>query len=306
MKRDVRNVAASVHARLLGRAKEEERPFDDLLQNYVMEQFLRRLAASRHRERFVLKGALMLRHWGGADTRKTKDIDLLGLDIGSGLSVSDAIRECLEFADLNDGLVFHLDSLLTEDIRLSTAYQGVRLRCRATLGNARATLQVDVGFGDAVIPLPVEFKLASAFGEGDISLLGYTPESSIAEKFHAMVVLDMANSRMKDLHDVHLLAGRMSFRGSTIGEAIATTFKRRRTPLPIMIPVVFTQSFYDSPAKIAQWEAWLRRSKLSTNGPTLSTAITVVRELVWPIVVALAERNALPTSWSPGGPWRNE
>lgn len=152
MKREITNVAGSVHARLLTRAKAEGRPFDELLQYFAMERFLYRLSRSEHADRFVLKGALMLQLWGGALGRATKDIDLLGRSPLSVSELVDLVRSCLADAVDDDGLRFDPALVTGEEIRLAADYNGVRTRCPARLGNARVAIQVDVGFGDVITP----------------------------------------------------------------------------------------------------------------------------------------------------------
>jgi len=243
LKKRITNVAASVHARLLNRAKAEGRPFNELLQYFAMERSLYRLSRSEHAERFVLKGALMLQFWGGPLSRATKDIDLLGQSAMPVEELVEIIRSCLGVAVDDDGLSFDLQQVAGEEIRLAVNYNGVRIRCHAGLGNACVALQVDVGFGDVITPgaQPIEYPTLLDFDAP--RLLGYTPETVIAEKLEAMVVLDMANTRMKDFLDVWILAQGCSFTGQILAQAIEATFHRRRTGLPESTPVALTPAF---------------------------------------------------------------
>ncbi len=158
MKKKSTNMAASVHARLLARAKSEGRPFNEVLQYYAMERFLYRLSQSEHADRFVLKGALMLQLWGGPLTRATKDIDLLDQTTSTADELVSVVQSCLTVDVDDDGLSFDLDSVTGEDIRLAANYNGIRIRGQAKLGTARIALQVDVGFGDVVTPSPEEIE----------------------------------------------------------------------------------------------------------------------------------------------------
>jgi hypothetical protein len=197
----VKNVAASVHARLLQKAKAEGRSFNELLPYYGMERFLYRLSRTPHGKRFVLKGALALEALGGKSPRATKDIDLLGRRSASTAELVSMVRECMALEVEDDGIRFDPRSVAGEPIRLATQYGGVRLTFRGALGNTRLALQVDVGFGDVITPGPLELTYPTLLGTESPRLLGYPLETMIAEKLHAMVVLDMANSRMKDFLD---------------------------------------------------------------------------------------------------------
>lgn len=223
MKRKPTNMAASVHGRLLNLAKAQARPFNDLLQYYAMERFLYRLSRSAHANRFILKGGLMLQLWGGPLTRSTKDIDLLNRTTADVEALVATVRDCVAVEVADDGIRFDPDSVSGEEIRLAAHYDGVRVRLRAFLGNARVSLQVDVGFGDVVTPAAQHLDYPSLLGFERPRLLGYTPETTIAEKLHAMVALDMANTRMKDFLDLWVLARGRSFSGSVLAQAIHGT-----------------------------------------------------------------------------------
>ena len=219
MKKKRTNIAPSVHARLLNRAEAETRPFNELLQYYAMERFLYRLSRSEHAEHFILKGALMLQLWGGPLTRATKDIDLLGRNSATVGELIGTVRSCLEVAVDDDGLRFDPNDVTGETIRLTAHYDGVRIRCSARLGSARVALQIDVGFGDVITPDAQDIEYPTLLEFDAPRMLGYTPQTAIAEKLEAMVVLDMANSRMKDVLDIWLLAQGRDFDGKILADA---------------------------------------------------------------------------------------
>lgn len=266
MKKNVTNVAASVHARLLNRAKADGRPFEELLQYYVMERFLYRLSRSDHADRFVLKGALMLQFWGGPLSRATKDIDLLGRSTATVDELVDVIRGCVAVPVDDDGLRFDAASMTGEEIRLAAHYQGVRIRCMAHLGNARVSLQVDIGFGDVVTPDVQEIEYPTLLESEAPHLLGYTPESVIAEKFEA-------------------------------------TFRRRQTALPETTPVALTPAFYSAEAKRAQWRAYLRKGRVQGSAPALEEVVPRIEAFVMPVVSAVVSGIPFERHWPPGGPW---
>jgi hypothetical protein len=284
VKKKPTNIGASVRARLLNLAKADDRPFQEVLQYYAMERFLYRLSRSEHAGRFVLKGALMLQFWGGPVTRSTKDIDLLG---ETTISVDDLValmRACCDVEVEDDGITFDAESMTGEEIRLDAIYDGVRVRGLATLAGARATFQVDVGFGDVITPGAVTVSYPTLLEFDAPKLLGYTPETVVAEKLQAMVALDMANTRLK-------------------AEAIRATFERRRTPLPDTTPIGLTPAFHSADAKQAQWIAYTRKARVQGVMPSLDEVAEHIAAFVMPALTALVAGEQFDRRWSAGGPW---
>jgi hypothetical protein len=300
-----RNVAASVHQRLLNRARAEERPFNELLQYFALERFLYRLGRSPYRDQLVLKGAMMLTAWGGVFPRPTRDIDLLGRMDNAVSHVVSIIQEICEQDAMDDGLHFAAETVSGERIIEIADYEGVRIRFTAYLGSARIPMQVDIGFGDSVVrgPTPIRFPTILDFPPPELQ--GYSRESTIAEKLQIMVRLGEVNSRMKDFFDIWLLATRFHFEGAVLAQAIGETFRTRRTAIPHS-PVAFSDAFAQDPDRQVQWEAFLRRYRLqgSMSAPaTLYGAVQVIVAFLQPVIQALAEGKPFDRTWSPGGPW---
>jgi Nucleotidyl transferase AbiEii toxin, Type IV TA system len=151
-----KNLAASVHARLAQIARRTNRPFQETLQYFAMERFLYRLCRSPYAERFVLKGALMLRVWDAPTARPTKDVDLLGRMANSLDNLASVVREICPVEVEPDGLMFQETTVRAERIKVDADYQGVRVRFLGMLGKAKIAMQLDVGFGDVVVPDPEE------------------------------------------------------------------------------------------------------------------------------------------------------
>jgi hypothetical protein len=148
----IKNLSASVQARLQNHARATNRPFQELLQYYAMERFLYRLSATPHHARFVLKGALMLHVWNAPLARATKDVDFLGRLDNSLENLERVVREVCAAEVVPDGMVFDPRTVTTERIKEEADYEGVRVRFVGLLGKARVAMQVDVGFGDVVTP----------------------------------------------------------------------------------------------------------------------------------------------------------
>jgi hypothetical protein len=304
VKRGPTNLPASIHQRLLNRAKQEGRPLNELLQYFAMERFLFRLAQSPHAEEFLLKGALMLRIWNPALARPTMDIDLLARTAATEAAVVGMVKECLAPASPDDGLRFDAASLRADAIAADAIHQGLRLRFTAHLGHIPIAMQADVGFGDAVFPEPTWIDFPTLLDFPAPRLLAYPPESAVAEKFHAMVELDMANSRMKDFYDIWSLARLRDFDGSTLARALTETFARRRTPLPSDTPNALTSTFAEDATKQAQWNAFVRRGRLDAQGLRLTDVAASIRDFLMPPVLAAAAGQAFEEIWPASGPWR--
>ena len=236
------NIAASIRQRLLNKAMETGRPFNEMLQYFAIERFLYRLAQSPHAGTFVLKGAVMFTAWQAPVSRPTMDIDLLGFtnnSIDAMVAVTQAI--CTQVVE-PDGLTFEHGSVEGACIVEDANYAGVRVRFRGSLGTARITMQLDIAFGDVVVPQPVTIAYPTILPLPAPRLRGYSRESAIAEKFEGMVKLGRLNSRMKDFFDVWPLARQFDFEGRTLATAMAQTFATRRTVVPAE-PIALTDAF---------------------------------------------------------------
>jgi len=132
----------------------------------------------------------------------------------------------------------------------------------------------------------------------------YPREAVIAEKFQAMVVLGIANSRMKDFYDIWVLAKRFAFEGELLAESIKQTFGRRGTPLAAQVPLALTDEFAQDHLKQSQWEAFLRRGQVPDRDIPLADVISGIRDLVMPPTLSLARGKAFELHWPPGGPWK--
>jgi len=213
------------------------------------------------------------------------------------------VRACVELECEDDGIRFDVDSLSGEKIRLAADYDGIRVRCAAHLGNAHVVVQIDIGFGDVIIPGALHIEYPTLLGFTAPRLLGYPPEAFIAEKFQALVALDMANTRLKDFLDIWTLAQELHFNGAVLAESFAATFHRRRTPLPTAPPIALTEAFHSHPDKQAQWHAYLRKGRVRGQVPTLHDVALQMGVFLLPVVEAIKARMRFDQHWQPGGPW---
>lgn len=297
-------MVASVRDRLRTLARQQNEDFNFTLMRYANERFLYRLSQSEHRRDFVLKGAMLLPRWGAEIARPTRDIDLLGFGDPATERLGRVFGEIAGFPVEPDGMVYHADQLGMEPIQGAQEYGGVRVRLPANLGNISLPIQIDVGFGDAITPSPVEAEYPTLLNLPAPVLRMYPLETVVAEKFEAMVRFALANTRLKDYYDLWSLAQTQSFDGPLLVEAIAATFARRGTQIPVATPTGLSPGFFEDGAKQRQWNSFLRR--VAPTGP--STELRLVAEelttfLMTPAVAA-ATGGAPPGRWDPDGGWR--
>ena len=270
-----RNVGASVRQRLLNLAHARGQPMELLLTRYALERLLYRLSLSPHRERFVLKGAMLLAVWFDEPHRATRDVDLLGFGEAAEDALLATFREIMA-VEVDDGVNFDLEGLRIEAIREEVEYGGSRLRTTAALAGARIPINVDIGFGDAVEPGVEDIDLPVLLDMPSPHLRAYPPETVIAEKFHAMVALGRANSRMKDYYDVWMLMSTFALDLERLNRAIKATFARRNTAIPALVPDGLSDAFATDPAKQKQWDAFA--SNLAGEFPELRVVVAGIRQ----------------------------
>lgn len=287
-----RDVGASVRARLLNLARQKGQALDLLLTRYAIERLLHRLSVSPYRDRFVLKGAMLLTTWFDDPHRPTRDVDLLGYGDPAPEPMLATFREICSIA-LDDGVEFDVEGLRVELIREELDYGGLRLRTTAQLSGARIAVVIDIGFGDAIEPGLEEVELPVLLDLPQPRLRAYARETVVAEKFQAMVALGLANSRMKDFYDVWVLSRAYEFDEDRLARAVAATFERRDTALPIEAPEALKATFANDPTKRRQWQAFVR--DLGIEVPGLDEVVAELAAFLLPHArraSALVARNA--------------
>ena len=303
MVRKIKNTAASVNQRLLNKAKETARPFNELLQHFAIERFIYRFSKSPHADRFILKGALMFSVWTGPGSRPTMDIDLLGIIDNSLKVIVAAVKDACGVDVEADGMTYNAETVTAVRISEDAEYKGVRARIQGGLGNARVSVQIDIGFGDIIVPGPIKIAYPTLLEFPAPEMKGYTMESTIAEKFQAIVKLGILNSRMKDFFDIWILSRTFDFRGEMLAEALEKTFKNRNTPINIE-PAAFDPSFWQDEDKRVQWQGFIRKAKLANAPETFKEVAESVKLFLLPLVASLVERQTFQGVWTAPGPWQ--
>ena len=278
-----RDRAASVRARLLNVAKATGTDFNLVLVRFALERLLFRLSTSAHSDRFVLKGALLFTLWYDLPHRATRDADLLGFGPSDTGSMASVFRDIASVA-ADDGIVFDPASVRVGVIRKDAGYGGLRVTLNGKLANARCVAQVDVGFGDAVTPGPTDAVYPVLLDDLPAPRLRtYPVYTVVAEKLHAIVVLGMVNSRLKDYLDLVVIMEREALDEPTLALAIAATFQRRGTALPNAPPVGLSDEFALDSTRIALWQSLLKKNDIAHR--PLVDVVTVLRVALWPAVV---------------------
>jgi hypothetical protein len=299
------NTAASVKQRLLNRARAKKEDFNLLLIKYALERVLYRIGQSQHRDVFILKGALLFELWTDQTRRPTRDADFLSQGENTLERFQKIFEEICELNVADDGLRFDTASVKVGRIKEDQDYEGIRVTFLGYLEKGRLPVQIDIGFGDAITPEPVWTSYPTLLENPSPILLAYPRETVLAEKFEAMVKLGIANTRMKDFHDLNTLASLFPFSSPSLSEAIRRTFERRKTPLPQeALPTALTAEFYNDPTKQKQWEAFVSKNKLYIAPITLQEVTDSIQAFVIPVLPSPDSENVPDLKWEPGGPWQ--
>lgn len=281
------NVAASVRARLLGIAKMQGVDFNQVLVRFALERLLYRLTRSQHADRFLLKGALLFTLWYDMPHRATRDADLLGFGPSDPASMAETFRDIAAVA-VDDGITFDPASVTVEVIRKETGYGGVRVVITGELARARCKTQIDVGFGDAVTPAPADAVYPVLLDELPAPRLRVYPTYTvIAEKLHAIALLGMANSRLKDYFDLAVLLERENLDPEVLARAIKATFARRGTAVPGAPPIGLTAEFAHDPTRQSLWRAFLNKNELPPE--SLPAVVDRLRAALTPALAQAAD-----------------
>lgn len=270
-----KDLAASVRSRLLNLAKADKTDFNQVLVRYALERLLYRLSQSQHAGNFVLKGALLFAIWYDLPHRPTRDADLLGFGASDLASIRQTFHD-IASVQVADGIVFDPASVSVEEIRKDAGYAGARVMIDAELARARCRTQIDIGFGDAVTPGPIQATYPVLLADFPAPMLRtYPVYTVVAEKLHAIALLGMTNSRLKDYLDLSVLLDREALDLNTLATAIAATFARRGMAVPAELPIGLTDEFSGDQSRQKLWQAFLRKNELPVT--PLVAVVNVLR-----------------------------
>jgi len=298
------NIAASVRARLYDLARKQQVDFQRVLTRYALERLLFRLSVSPHKNLFVLKGAMLYVAWLADPFRMTRDLDLLAFADRETTPLLEIFRNICSQPVADDGLRFDTENILVEPSSGDRIQKALRIRTSAQLASAIIRVQIDVGFGDAVTPGPLELEYPVLLDHPAPTLNAYPRDTVVAEKFEAIVALDLANSRMKDFYDLLAMSRLFAFEGATLAAAIRATFEQRATAIPHERPPPLTHAFLDDSRKFAQWRSFLTRDPLLIDEPDLRTVIREVGDFIMPAARAAIDDRRTLGRWTSNCGWR--
>ena len=292
-----KDIAASIRQKLRNLARERGEDFDYVLRQYVMQRVLYRLGCSEYVEQFLLKGALLFWVWNKDFHRPTRDIDLLTYTDNHVEYLLDVFQQIIMTVS-DDGLVFDAKSIKGIEIKEGADYTGVRITGFAQLTNARVPFQVDIGYGDVIVPAAEEVEIPVFLDLPAPILKIYPVYTVISEKFQAMEMLGLANSRMKDFYDISVIARTMLLDGNLLTQSIAATFERRQTAFKKGPLYVFSDDFTQDKGKHTQWNAFLIKNNLNrkTGFPQI---VAELQQLLEPVYESIVNQQSFEMQWSP-------
>ena len=301
------DVAASIKARLLAIARREGEEFERTLTRFAAERLLYRIGASAVRDRCILKGASLLSVWLPNPYRVTRDVDLLWTELHDQEAVRALLGEVCAVSCPEDGLRFDLSTMRVDVIQADAEFAGTRARFLAYLGKARIPVQVDLGAGDAMPLAPEEIDYPTILDHLPPPLLrAYPREATVAEKFEAMVKLDIQHSRMKDFHDIWALSGAFAFKGPRLRQAVDACFERRGIRWTADVPRPLTAVFYQMPELATRWTSYLAAGAVLAPPPTaFDTVGERITRFLGPVRESIVAGTEFEMRWPADGPWRS-
>jgi len=219
--------------------------------------------------------------WTDDPGRYTRDVDFLAFGADDGAELARIFAEIMAH-DANDGLVFDTTGVAVTDIRKGQTYGGWRLRTTARLGQARIPITIDLGFGDALGDPDYRMEYRSLLDFGPVTIRACSPATVVAEKFHAVVLLGLLNTRMKNLHDLVSVPATMAIDHDEFVRTVVATFERRATEVPARRPAGLSAAFATDSAKKTQWAAYSEGTSL--EGVTLAEVVDRIWATVGPVV----------------------
>lgn len=304
MKKEITNLTASIRARLQNKANDTGRPFAEVLQYYGIERFLYRFSKSKYKDKFILKGALMFGVWNVPERRTTIDIDFLGRFDNQAIEIEKAMKDVCGADVEADGLAFDANTVTAQKIKEDADYQGVRVKFTGFLERSRISMQIDVGFGDAVYPKPKMIDYPVILDLPKPRLKGYAPETVVSEKFEAMVQLGLLNSRMKDFYDIWLMMRQFDFEGPELAKALKRTFDHRKTSFP-QGKQLFAEEIYDENSdRQMLWKTFLKKGNIKHAPDKLSIIAKDIEEFLRKPLEAINRGEDFKGWWKAPGPWK--
>jgi predicted nucleotidyltransferase component of viral defense system len=295
MKKEPKNIEASVMDRLRNIAKNNKVNFNWILKRYAAERFLHRISISDFRSNLILKGAMMFLAYNLPDLRPTKDIDFAGMNVSNS---SDKIKELMikiTSTKCNDGISFNGEFAKIDVIKKDAEYNGVRVLIPWKIGKTGENLHVDIGFGDKIFKGPIEISFPSLLSNSGPKVITYSLETALAEKAQIIVSLNYYTSRAKDFYDIHFLCSTVNFKLKDVRSAILQTFLNRGTKMEDFY-LVFSNDFINNKEKEVLWRNFLSRENLNLD-LNFSQLMSKLKKFFIPIIESNMELTWSSKEW---------
>jgi hypothetical protein len=298
------NAAQSIKARLSNLARVRNADPMNVMTTYALERLLYRLSVSSHANDYCLKGAMLFNVWGNGDPhRPTSDLDLSGFDPAGDIAklrlvLDDICRMAPQQVGHDYGLVFD-PATLRIGYAKEDGVPGGKILVTARLHTAHLRVRIDVGFGHSIRPGVRRLEYPSLLDLPRLTFITYPPETTVAEKLHAVVQWGTATQRYKDYYDLWIISRSMSFDGKDLVEALRGTFAQQGRPVPSE-PIGLTEAFVAAKGK--DWEKWVATERLRDKPPSLPDLIESLREFALPALAAV-NGGPVPDRWEPGYGW---
>lgn len=282
----------SVKARLKNFAIKSGCTFQEALTYYGLERTIYRISISEYADNFVLKGGIFLYALFGRNyERATTDVDLLAQRISNGSEEMKSVFQKIFSRDVDDALVFDVDSITVEDITEFKKYHGLHVSFVGYLDRTKIPISIDIGFGDVIYPEAVKMDFPVILDMESPRVNAYSLETSIAEKLEAIIHNGYLNSRYKDFYDIYVLSKKYEFSYAELRNAVIQTFENRKTPMT-MDSAAFSDEFLNDPMHQTRWKAFLKKKKALIQ-VSMSDAMDWIKAFVRPLF-----EGAKKTRWN--------
>lgn len=293
--KEIKDAGASVLAKLKKQSKETGLNYQSCLQLFAQEEFLRKLEISQYKENMILKGGMFLYTLTNFEGRPTMDIDFMVRSLSNNLSDMERIMNTICRVDTGNGFIF-MEVLGTEEITPEKEYTGIKTKFLAHIKNVRIPFSVDVGVDDVIVPGAVKRKVSSRLnGFKSPEIYTYSLESTIAEKFEAILKRMTATSRMKDFFDIYYLSHLFDFDGRKLQEALFETLQHRGTAYE-KDSMDRVKEFEESKFLQELWKNFNPGARLET--PDFHSILMQIDRFLSPVYEAIITEKEFFCTWS--------
>lgn len=293
--------AASVLAKLKNKAKVTGKPLQLHLQLFCQEEFLRRLSMSKYADNLVLKGGLFIYTLTNFESRSTTDIDFMARHLPNNVETFQKIVSEIIAVDTGNDFI-ELTAEAFENIAIQRKYPGISCQIIGKIKNTKTPFGIDIGVGDVIVPKPEKREIPvqlDDFSKPEIST--YSLESTIAEKFDAILQRLEMTSRMKDFYDIYYLSNMFDFDGRSLQQAIFETLQNRGTPYYADSMEQISEFVADSGMQ-TKWNQFLKRMKVKE--PVFDETINALVAFLNPVWQAIITETEFCRHWDKSvGEW---